>query len=322
MRSVERELIAFGLRQGKSFREIGAWIGRDHSVVSREVERNNGREAYSPLVAQRRADRLRKRPKERKVLKSPFLTRVVHEGLRKKWSPMQIACRLRLDHPMDHSRWVSHEAIYQALFVQAKGTLRAEVAEGLRQGRIKRRARSRGAELRGRIKDMVLISERPAEAEDRAVPGFWEGDLIVGANNQSQIATLVERRTRFVMLVRIPHDRTAENVAPRLAAKMNTLPDVFKNSVTWDQGGEMGGHRKFTMATGMPVYFCDPRSPWQRGSNENTNGLLRQYLPKGTDLSGYSQGELDAIADELNDRPRQTLGWLKPIEAFGKVLLD
>nr|WP_255632719.1 IS30 family transposase [Amycolatopsis sp. TNS106] len=159
---MERELIAFGLRQGKSFREIGAWIGRDHSVVSREVDRNGGREVYSPLVAQRRADRLRKRPKERKVLKSPFLTRVVHEGLRKKWSPMQIACRLRLDHPMDHSRWVSHEAIYQALFVQAKGTLRAEVAEGLRQGRIKRRARSRGAELRGKIKDMVLISERPA----------------------------------------------------------------------------------------------------------------------------------------------------------------
>ncbi|WP_199745844.1 IS30 family transposase [Amycolatopsis sp. WAC 04182] len=322
LRSVERELIAFGLRQGKSFREIGAWIGRDHSVVSREVDRNGGRAVYSPLVAQRRADRMRRRPKERKVLKSPFLTRVVNEGLRKKWSPMQIACRLRLEHPMDHSRWVSHEAIYQALFVQAKGTLRAEVAEGLRQGRIKRRTRSRGAELRGKIKDMVLISERPAEAEDRAVPGFWEGDLIVGANNQSQIATLVERRTRFVMLVRIPYDRTAENVAPRLAAKMNTLPDVFKNSVTWDQGGEMGSHKKFTMATGMPVYFCDPRSPWQRGSNENTNGLLRQYLPKGTDLSGYSQDELDAIADELNDRPRQTLGWLKPIEAFSKVLLD
>ncbi|WP_245193394.1 IS30 family transposase [Amycolatopsis alba] len=242
--------------------------------------RNGGRETYSPLVAQRRTDRLRKRPKARKVLKSPFLTRAVVEGLRKKWSPMQIAHRLRLEHPMDHSRWMSHEAIYQALFVQAKGTLRAEVAEGLRQGRIKRRARSRGAELRGKIKDMVLISDRPAEAEDRAVPGFREGDLIVGAKNQSQIATLVERSTRFVMLVRIPHDRTADNVAPRPAAKMNTLPDVFKNSVTWDQGGEMGHHKQFTMTTGMPVYFCNPRSPWQHGSNENTMGCCANISPR------------------------------------------
>lgn len=322
LRSVERELIAFGLRQGKTFREIGAWIGRDHSVVSREVGRNGGREKYVPLVAQRRTDRLRKRPKERKVLKSPFLTRVVAEGLRKKWSPMQIARRLRFEHPEDHSRWVSHEAIYQALFVQAKGTLRAEVAEGLRQGRIQRRPRSRAAGVRGKIKDMVLISDRPPEAEDRAVPGFWEGDLILGANGVSQVATLVERRTRYVMLVRIPHDRTAEHVARRLAEKMNTLPDIFKNSVTWDQGKEMTRHAEFTMATGMPVYFCDPHSPWQRGSNENTNGLLRQYLPKGTDLSGYAQDDLDAIADELNDRPRQTLGWLKPVEVFSKVLLD
>ena len=275
------------------------------------------------MAAQWRADHLKKRPKGRKILAFPELEQAVLEGARQRWSPVQIARRLRLDHPGDHAWWVSHETIYQTLFVQAKGTLRAEVRQALRQGRIQRRPRSSAGQGRSRkIKDMVLISERPAEAEDRAVPGFWEGDLIIGKDHASQIATLVERATRYVQLVKIPYDRSAERVARLLATKMNTLPELFKNSVTWDQGTEMAQHLRFTMATGMPVYFCDPHSPWQRGSNENTNGLLRQYFPKGTDLSGYTQQELDAVAAELNNRPRQTLGWLKPAEVFTKLLID
>jgi len=322
LHAMERELIALGIKQGMSFREIGAWIGRRHSVVSREVNNNGGRDQYWPLKAERRAVRLRKRPKERRILANPRLDAEVSRGLAKKWSPRQISCRLRLDHPRDHSLWVSHETIYQTLFLQAKGAMKREVQQALRQGRIKRRPRSRASAVRGKIKDMVLISDRPAEAEDRSVPGFWEGDLIIGRDRASQIATLVERQTRYVILVQIPHDRSAERVARLLAKKMNTLPGLFKNSITWDQGKELSRHAEFTIATDMPVYFCDPHSPWQRGSNENTNGLLRQYLPKGTDLSIYRQDELDAIADELNDRPRETLGWLKPTEVFNKLLLD
>lgn len=319
---MERAMIALGIQRRMSCREIGRWMGRDHSVISREIARNGGRENYWALRAQRWADQLRKRPKERKILASPKLAEAVKEGLRKKWSPLQISRRLRLEHPADHSWWVSHETIYQTLFIQAKGTLRSEVRDGLRRGRIQRRPRSRAGQARHSLKDMVLISERPPEAEDRAVPGFWEGDLILGKERASQIATLVERQTRYVMLVRIPGDRRADKVAPLLAAKMNELPEVFKNSVTWDQGKEMARHVQFTTATGMPVYFCDPHSPWQRGSNENTNGLLRQYFKKGTDLSSYTQQDLDAVADELNDRPRQTLGWLKPAEVFSNLLLD
>lgn len=322
---MERELIRLGIKRGMSARAIAGWVGRHHSVVAREIERNGGREGYRALAAQWRADHLKKRPKVRKIVAFPELELAVLEGVRRKWSPVQIARRLRLDHPRDQAWWVSHETIYQTLFIQAKGTLRAEVRQALRQGRIRRRPRSRasqGVGVIGKIKDMVLISERPPEAEDRAVPGFWEGDLIIGKDSASQIATLVERTTRYVQLVRIPYDRNAERVALLLAKKMNTLPELFKNSVTWDQGKEMTQHLRFTMATGMPVYFCDPHSPWQRGSNENTNGLLRQYFPKGTDLSGYTQQELDAVAAELNGRPRQTLGWLKPVEVFTKLLLD
>lgn len=322
---VERELIRLGIKRGMSARAIAEWIGRHHSVVAREIARNGGREGYRALGAQWRADHLKKRPKVRKILEFPELERAVLEGVRCKWSPVQIARRLRLEHPRDQAWWVSHETIYQTLFIQAKGTLRAEVRQALRQGRVRRRPRSlasQGVNRIGKIKDMVLISERPAEAEDRAVPGFWEGDLIIGKDHASQIATLVERTTRYVQLVRIPYDRNAERVAHLLAKKMNTLPELFKNSVTWDQGKEMSHHLRFTMDTGMPVYFCDPHSPWQRGSNENTNGLLRQYFPKGTDLSGYSQQELDEVAAELNGRPRETLGWRKPVEVFTKILLD
>ena len=223
--------------------------------------------------------------------------------------------------PDDDTMRVSHETIYQSLYLQARGQLRTELKLALRQGRARRVPRERSSQVRGQITNMVNISERPAQAQDRAVPGFWEGDLIIGKGGKSQIATLVERSTRYVMLVRVPYDRTAERVAILLAQKMMTLPAFLRHSITWDQGKEMAAHAKFTLTTGIPVYFCDPHSPWQRGSNENTNGLLRQYFPKGTDLSGHTQAELDAVADELNNRPRQTLGWLKPTEVLNNLLL-
>ncbi|MGH4011465.1 MAG: IS30 family transposase [Pseudonocardiaceae bacterium] len=246
----------------------------------------------------------------------------VNSGLQRKWSPKQISKRLRQEFPDDDTMRVSHETIYETLYLQARGELRTQLKLDLRQGRTRRVNRSRTTVARGKIRDMVNISERPVEAEDRAVPGFWEGDLIIGKGGKSQIATLVERTSRYVMLVRIPYDRTAHRVATFLAQKMESLPDFLRTSVTWDQGKEMAEHASFTVKTGIDVYFCDPHSPWQRGSNENTNGLLRQYFPKGTDLSSYTQAELDAVADELNDRPRQTLGWLKPTEVLNKALIE
>lgn len=210
---------------------------------------------------------------------------------------------------------------YESLYLQARGELRTQLTLSLRQGRTRRVSRSRTAVARGKIRNMINISERPVEAEDRAVPGFWEGDLIIGQGGKSQVATLVERTSRYLMLVRIPYDRTADRVAALLARKMETLPEFLRNSITWDQGKEMAEHANFTVKTGIDIYFCDPHAPWQRGSNENTNGLVRQYLPKGTDLSGYTQAELDAIADELNDRPRETLGWLKPTEVLNEFLV-
>jgi len=215
---------------------------------------------------------------------------------------------------------VSHETIYQCLYLQARGELRAQLKLALRQGRVRRTDRSRPNPAKQAIRNMISISDRPEEARDRAVPGFREGDLIIGRGNASQIATLVERATRFVMLVRIPYDRNAHRVATLLARKMETLPEFLRGSVTWDQGREMARHAAFTMRTGMPVYFCDPHSPWQRGSNENTNGLLRQYFPKGTDLSVHSQAHLDKVAAELNGRPRETLGWRKPIEVYNDLI--
>lgn len=318
----EREVISRELSTGASFRQIGRMLNRDHSVVSREVTRNGGRENYRAFRAQARADANRSRPKSCMLETNRRLHDAVNEGLSKEWSPQQISRRLRLEFAEDDTMRVSHETIYQSLYLQARGALRTELKVALRKGRTRRVSRTCPAVARGSIPDMINISERPAEAEDRAVPGAWEGDLILGKGNKSQIATLVERSTRFVMLVRIPYDRTAERVAYLLGKKMETLPEFLRKSITWDQGKEMTAHAKFTVKTGIPVFFCDPHSPWQRGTNENTNGLLRQYFPKGTDLSGYTQAELDAVADRLNDRPRATLGYLKPTEVLNKLLLE
>jgi transposase, IS30 family len=322
----EREVVSRELAAGQTGRGIARVLGRHHSVVNREIKRNGGAAGYRAVPAQRRAEVHRTRPKPHRLMASLMTDRRLHDevnaGLGKKWSPRQISRRLREDFAADDTMRVSHETIYQCLYLQAKGQLRTELALALRQGRTHRVPRTRPAVARGTIPRMVPISDRPAEADDRAVPGFWEGDLIIGKGGRSQIATLVERATRFVMLVRVPYDRTAERVAIQLSLKMQTLPDFMKKSVTWDQGKEMAAHEKFTVTTGMPVYFCDPHSPWQRGSNENTNGLLRQYFPKGTDLSGYSQADLDAVAAELNDRPRQTLNWRKPVEVFNDLLVN
>jgi IS30 family transposase len=243
----------------------------------------------------------------------------VERHLQLRWSPQQIAARLTLDYPDDPEMRVSHETIYQSLFVQGRGALRKELTRCLRTGRAQRRPRGRG-NVGGQLLNMVLISERPADVDDRAVPGHWEGDLMVGARSLSAIGTLVERQTRFVMLLNLSKGRLAADVKDALVAKIVELPEQLRRSLTWDRGKEMGEHMRFTVATGVKVYFCDPRSPWQRATNENSNGLLRQYLPKGTDLSLCDQTRLDQIATELNDRPRQTLGWLTPSEAFARVV--
>lgn len=322
LRFEERELISRELSRGHSARLIARTLGRHHSTIAREIDRNGGAENYRAVEAQLRCDENRLRPKERKLETSPRLHDAVNDGLRQKWSPEQIGKRLREDHPEDLGMRVSHETIYECLYLQARGELKTQLKLALRQGRTRRVNRSRTASSRGKIRDMVNISERPKEADDRAVPGFWEGDLIIGKGNKSQIATLVERTTRLVMLVKIPYDRNAARVSALLAKKMETLPDFLRNSVTWDQGKEMARHADFTVRSGMPVYFCDSHSPWQRGSNENTNGLLRQYFPKGTDLSLHSQEELDRVAAELNGRPRKTLNWRKPIEVFNDLLIS
>ncbi len=322
LRFDEREIISRELSQGHNARHIGKLLGRHHSTIYEEIRLNGGSVSYRAMDAQLRAEANRARPKSRKLEDSPRLHDVVNEGLAEKWSPEQISKRLKEDHPDDPAMRVSHETIYECLFLQARGELRTELKLALRRGRVRRVSRSRATATRGKIKDMVNISDRPAEAEDRSVPGFWEGDLIIGKGNKSQIATLVERTTRFVMLVRIPYDRNADRVAALLAKKMETLPEFLRNSVTWDQGKEMARHAEFTIKTGIPVYFCDPHSPWQRGSNENTNGLLRQYFPKGTDLSLHTQAELDRVAAELNGRPRKTLKWRKPSEVLNDLVAD
>ena len=305
-----------------STRFLGRLLGRDHSGIAKEIARNGGRRHYRATAAQDRCDAMRVRPKSRKLESSSRLHDAVNEGFKTKWSPRQISERLKQDYPDDPEMRVSHETIYECLYLQARGTLRTELKLALRTGRTQRVSRSRLSQARGKITGMVNISERPKEADDRAVPGFWEGDLIIGKGNKSQIATLVERKTRYTLLVRIPYDRTAERVAGLLARKMQELPEILKNSITWDQGKEMARHAEFTMKTGMPVYFCDPHSPWQRGTNENTNGLPRQYFPKGTDLSLHTQAELDRVAEELNGRPRQTLGWKNPTEALMELLSE
>jgi IS30 family transposase len=322
LRLEEREVISRELCREASARSIGRLLGRHHSAISREIVNNGGRDGYRAVGAQRRADELRVRPKERKLAACRRLHDAVNDGLAQKWSPHQISRRLRVDYPADEDMRVSGETIYECLYLQARGALRTELKLALRTGRTRRVDRSRTAVSRGKIRDMINISERPKEVEDRAVPGFWEGDLIIGKGSKSQIATLVERTTRFTMLVRIPYDRTAERVALLLAAKMETLPEFLRKSITWDQGKEMARHAEFTVATGVPVFFCDPHSPWQRGTNENTNGLLRQYFPKGTDLSLHSQADLDKVAAELNGRPRETLGFQTPTEELSKLLAE
>jgi IS30 family transposase len=324
LRPEEREIISRELARDErvTTRYLGRLLGRDFSGIAKEIARNGGRTAYRAVTAQERCDVMRVRPKVRKLESSRRLHDAVNDGLKEKWSPRQIAERLKRDHPDDPELRVSHETIYECLYLQARGELRTELKRALRSGRTRRVARTRSSQARGQISGMVNISERPKEAGDRAVPGFWEGDLIIGKGGKSQIATLVERKTRFTILVRIPYDRTADRVAGLLARKMMTLPKILRNSITWDQGKEMARHADFTMKTGMPIYFCDPHSPWQRGTNENTNGLLRQYFPKSTDLSLHSQAELDRVATELNGRPRRTLDWKKPIEALMELLSE
>lgn len=300
-------------------RAIARHLGRAPSTVSRELARNRGRHRYRAWRADARSIRRARRPRVAKLARNPRLRAEVERLLGLRWSPEQIAARLRLEHPEEPELQVSHETIYQSLFVQARGALRRELVASLRTGRVRRRAQHRTAGP-GVLTDMVLISERPAEVEDRAVPGHWEGDLIIGGRSHSAIATLVERRTRYVLLVALPAGRSAPAVRDALAARILILPEQLRRTLTWDRGHEMAEHVRFTVDTGVAVYFCDPHSPWQRGSNENTNGLLRQYFPKGTDLSVHDQDHLDAVAAELNDRPRQTLGWMKPSEALAKVV--
>jgi IS30 family transposase len=319
----ERILIADRVRQpGVSLRGVATELGRPVSTITRELDRNQQPDGtYQPHRAHEMAAARRLRPKIGTIAADPALRAVVQDGLDQRRSPQQISCRVRRDHP-DRPEWhVSHETIYQALYVQARGGLRREVAGWLRTGRIARRPHVRPDERRPRMAtEMVMISDRPAEVADRAVPGHWEGDLIMGAFNRTAIGTLVERATRFVMLLHLPDGYTPGAVRDALVAKIATLPAQLRRSLTWDQGSEMHLHGQFSAATGMPVYFCDPHSPWQRGSNENTNGLLRQYFPKGTDLSVHTAEHLDAVAAELNDRPRQTLGWDSPAERVTQLL--
>jgi IS30 family transposase len=313
---LEREQIADLRRIGWSLRAIGRELGRSASTIKRELDahmRADGR--YLPHRAHREAARTRARPKPAKLAQPSPLRRYVAAALAQRWSPEQIHQRIRTDFPDDESMRVSTETIYQALYVQARGGLKREVQAALRSGRARRKPHRSPEQRTSRFVDpMVLISERPAEVEDRAVPGHWEGDLLLGANHQSAIITLVERSTRYVLLGHLPGAHTAEAVRDVLIDLIGGLPAHLRGSLTWDQGAEMAAHSSFRMVTGMQVYFCDPASPWQRGSNENTNGLLRQYFPKGTDLSVHSSLDLERVAHELNGRPRKTLDWNTPAE--------
>jgi IS30 family transposase len=312
----EREEISRGIAVHESVRSMAKLLGRSPSTVSREISRNGGYDRYSASMADEAAWARTRRPKRCKLASSPRLRRAVARKLRLQWSPEQIAGWLKSTFPGDQTQHVSHETIYRSLFVQARGVLKKELFQHLRSKRSIRRSRRMDlpADRRGKIANMVSIRDRPAAAEDRAVPGHWEGDLLSGSKN-SHIATLVERHTRYVMLAKVDSKET-QAVVCALIKQAKKLPNELYKSLTWDQGKELADHRQFTMATDIDVYFCDPQSPWQRGSNENTNGLLRQYFPKGTDLSVYSQSDLNKVARRLNERPRKTLDFQTPAARF------
>ena len=334
----ERIEIYGGLQRGDSIRAIARGLGRAPSTVWRELGRNmtqhyrmryGGRGRipglrtrawdYRPTLAQRRAERLAARPKVAKLATNRPLHDLVQAKLLRRCSPEQVAGFLRRQFPDNRAMWVSHETIYQSIYVQGRGALRRELALYLRTGRALRRPHRKADERRGRFPDMINISERPAEVEDRAVPGHWEGDLILGKQGRSAIGTLVERATRYVALLHLPGGYGPLQVQEAMIAATKRLPHQLWKSLTWDQGLEMRNHRQIRMATGLEIYFCDPGKPWQRGSNENTNGLLRQYFPKGTDLSHHTPEDLDLVADEMNRRPRKTLGWMEPAEALDRL---
>ena len=319
----ERQAIALGLQQKQTISAIARALGRHKSTISREIERNAGGNGYISRFAQQRRDkrRIHSRPQP-KLQRDGALFQFVRQQLKLHWSPQQIAGQLKTLHPHNRSQRVSHESIYTCIYAQPRGELKKELVSCLRMAHAKRWPRSKGRDRRGEIKDLLSIQLRPPEVEDRQFPGHWEGDLIKGANNASAIGTLVERTTRLVVLVKLPHPNpaTAAHVLQAFTDKLNAIASPMRQSLTYDRGREMAEHAKLTHNTGMKVYFCDPYSPWQRGSNENTNGLLRQYFPKGTDLSGYSQQQLDAVADELNGRPRMTLGWRTPLAVYAEHL--
>ncbi|MFJ3722691.1 IS30 family transposase [Streptomyces sp. NPDC090045] len=326
LNETDRIHIADRLREKATIRRIAAELGRSPSTISREVRRNrtvlpNGGWYYRPHAAHRRAVARRPRPKPGKIGQNPELRDFIQHHLALRWSPEQICHVLRIRFPDCPEMHVTHETVYQALYVQGRGELRRELTRALRTGRARRRPHRHSNKRRSQgIKDMVLISERPAEVGDRAVPGHWEGDLIIGKDGRSAIATLVERSSRYVMLVPLPAGHNAGATRTALTQTVAAMPRHVWRSLTWDQGREMAAHRAFTLATDIPVFFCDPASPWQRGSNENTNGLLRQYFPKGTDLATHTSEHLDAVAAELNSRPRKTLGWETPAERLAKLI--
>ena len=315
----EREGISRGLTQGDSLRTIARRLSRAPSTVSREVRANGGPTHYRAWRGDERALKAMARPRPAKLVRHAALRRTVERLLTELWSPAQISAHLRTTYPEDQGMRVSHETIYQALFVQGRGSLRKELTACLRSGRAQRRPRDR-SRRHAQLSAMVMIGERPAEADDRRVPGHWEGDLLLGLGGKSAIGTLVERASRFVMLLHLPHGRSAAHVRDALSTRIQELPVALRRSLTWDQGKEMAQHVQFTVDTGVHVYFCDPHSPWQRGTNENTNGLLRQYFPKGMDLSDVDKATLDHVANSLNTRPRQTLGWKTPAQAYAEAV--
>ncbi len=320
LRQSEREEISRGVVVGQSLRSIASSLGRAPSTVSREINRNGGRRRYRANSADQAAWDRAHRPKTCRLAQKRALARIVASKLQLEWAPRQIAGWLKRMYPNDESYQVSHETIYKSLFIQARGALKKELLQHLRKTRAMRRSRhhTQKTDNHGRITNAVSIRERPASVEDRAVPGHWEGDLIMGGNN-SQIATLVERHTRYVMLVRVPSKDT-KTVINALIKHAHKLPRELYKSLTWDRGKEMADHQRFSLDTNVKVYFCDPQSPWQRGSNENTNGLLRQYFPKGMDLSNVHQNRLNAVARRLNERPRETLQFYSPAEKFNECV--